>query len=119
MKRLLGLALAVGMLAMLGGCVYDPAYYHRPGVVYDDGSATYGPAGGYTTTTTVTTLRATTMVPRTVRGTATAAGIRGSASASTAATITVITATWPRRIARPWRRWLARAHGGGHGGSHH
>ena len=49
MKRLLGLALAVGMLAMLGGCVYDPAYYHRPAVVYDDGGAAYGaPAnGGY------------------------------------------------------------------------
>lgn len=47
MKRLLGLALAVGMLAMLGGCVYDPAYYHRPGVVYDDGSATYGAPAGY------------------------------------------------------------------------
>ena len=44
MKRLLGLALAVGMLAMLGGCVYDPAYYHRPAVVYDDGSV---PAGAY------------------------------------------------------------------------
>jgi hypothetical protein len=48
MKRLLGLALAVGMLAMLGGCVYDPAYYHRSGVVYDDGTATYSaPADAY------------------------------------------------------------------------
>jgi hypothetical protein len=48
MKRLLGITLALGMLFVLGGCVYDPAYYHRPGVVYDDGSATYsGPADGY------------------------------------------------------------------------
>jgi hypothetical protein len=38
--------MALGMLFVLGGCVYDPAYYHRPGVVYDDGSATYS-AGGY------------------------------------------------------------------------
>ena len=48
MKRLSGLALVVGMLGVLGGCVYDPAYYQRPAVVYDDGTrAPAGPAGGY------------------------------------------------------------------------
>lgn len=48
MKRFLGLAVAIGMLAMLGGCIYDPGYYRHPGVVYDDGSASYSaPAGGY------------------------------------------------------------------------
>jgi hypothetical protein len=50
MKRLMGLALVAGMLFMLGGCVYGPGYYQRPGVVYDDGTATYsggGPAGYY------------------------------------------------------------------------
>ena len=48
MKRLMGLALVVGLL-MLSGCVYGPGYYQRPGVVYDDGSATYStaPAGDY------------------------------------------------------------------------
>jgi hypothetical protein len=29
----------------LGGCVYGPGYYDRPGVVYDDGTAVYAPAG--------------------------------------------------------------------------
>ena len=50
MKRLMGLALVAGMLFMLGGCVYGPGYYQRPGVVYDDGTATYSaaaPAGYY------------------------------------------------------------------------
>jgi hypothetical protein len=37
MKRLLGLVLAAGLLASLGGCVYGPGYYQRPGVVYDNG----------------------------------------------------------------------------------
>ena len=48
MKRLLGLALAMGMLAMLAGCIYDPGYYRHPGVVYDDERGSYvAPAGGY------------------------------------------------------------------------
>ncbi|HEX3895292.1 MAG TPA: hypothetical protein VHW73_03695, partial [Rudaea sp.] len=48
MKRLLGLALVISFL-MLSGCVYGPGYYQRPGVVYDDGRATYSaaPAGDY------------------------------------------------------------------------
>jgi hypothetical protein len=50
MKRLLGLILFATVLFGLGGCVYDPAYYHRSSVVYDDGAAVYSePAyyGGY------------------------------------------------------------------------
>lgn len=49
MKRLLGLALVLGVLFSLGGCVYGPGYYQRPGVVYDDAGAAYSDtaAGGY------------------------------------------------------------------------
>ncbi len=47
MKRFIGrfprIALAASALALLGGCVYGPGYYARPGVVYDDGTAA-GPA---------------------------------------------------------------------------
>jgi len=47
MKRVMGLVLVTGLLAMLGGCVY-PAY-QRPGVVYDDGTVVGGnyDDGGY------------------------------------------------------------------------
>ena len=38
MKRLISLVLGATVLATLGGCVY-PNY--RPGVVYDDGTASY------------------------------------------------------------------------------
>lgn len=37
MKRLLYFIMFAAVFVGLGGCVYDPAYYHRPGVVYDDG----------------------------------------------------------------------------------
>src|SRR5215469_17794168 len=47
MKRRFGILLAAGALLALGGCVYTPGYYARPGVVYDDGTAVYGPAPGY------------------------------------------------------------------------
>jgi hypothetical protein len=47
MKRRLGILLATGALLALGGCVYTPGYYARPGVVYDDGTAVYAPAPGY------------------------------------------------------------------------
>jgi hypothetical protein len=49
MKRLMGLVLAASLLITLGGCVYGPGYYQRPGVVYDDGAgAGYsGAAVGY------------------------------------------------------------------------
>lgn len=47
MKRRFGILLAVGALLALGGCVYTPGYYSRPGVVYDDGAADYPPAAGY------------------------------------------------------------------------
>ncbi|HEY7873069.1 MAG TPA: hypothetical protein VIC31_10165 [Rudaea sp.] len=47
MKRRIGLLLASGALLALGGCVYTPGYYTRPGVVYDDGTADYAPAVGY------------------------------------------------------------------------
>jgi hypothetical protein len=40
MKRLIGLILLASV--GLGGCVYDPAYYHRSGVAYDDGTAYSG-----------------------------------------------------------------------------
>jgi hypothetical protein len=49
-RHLPRVALAAGVLLTLGGCVYGPGYYQRPGVVYDNGSATgayydddYGP----------------------------------------------------------------------------
>jgi hypothetical protein len=42
MKRLMGLVLAASMLTMLGGCVYGPGYYQRPGVAYDDGTSVGG-----------------------------------------------------------------------------
>lgn len=47
MKRRFGMLLAAGALLTLGGCVYTPGYYARPGVVYDDGTAVYAPAAGY------------------------------------------------------------------------
>jgi len=40
-RRLLNLILLAAVFFGLGGCVYDPAYYHRSGVVYDDGTAEY------------------------------------------------------------------------------
>ena len=46
MKRVMGLVLAACAFATLGGCVYGPGYYQRPGVVYDDG-ATVGYETGY------------------------------------------------------------------------
>ena len=36
MKRLITLTLLAAMFLGVGGCVYDPAYYHHPSVVYDD-----------------------------------------------------------------------------------
>jgi hypothetical protein len=45
MKRVmqgLSMALALGLVMALSGCIYDPGYYHRGGVVYSDGTA--GPA---------------------------------------------------------------------------
>jgi len=39
--RLLGLLLLAAVLMGVGGCVYDPAYYHHGGVVYDDEVGTY------------------------------------------------------------------------------
>jgi hypothetical protein len=53
MKRLMSLVLAACALVTLGGCVYGPGYYQRPGVVYDDGATVgyddygYAPAYGY------------------------------------------------------------------------
>ena len=52
MKRLMGLVVAASVLMTLGGCVYGPGYYQRPGVVYDDGadlvySDGYSDAPGY------------------------------------------------------------------------
>ena len=41
MKRLLLSILFATVFLGLGGCVYDPAYYHRSGVVYDDGTTSY------------------------------------------------------------------------------
>ena len=40
--RALSIAFALGLVMALSGCIYDPGYYHRGGVVYSDGSA--GPA---------------------------------------------------------------------------
>jgi len=40
-KRLLTLILFATAFLGLGGCVYDPAYYHHAGGVYDDGTSTY------------------------------------------------------------------------------
>ena len=36
MRRLITSTLLAAMLLGIGGCIYDPAYYHRPSVVYDD-----------------------------------------------------------------------------------
>jgi hypothetical protein len=54
MKRLIVLTLLATMFLGVGGCIYDPAYYHRPSVVYDDGYAepydegyAYGPGYSY------------------------------------------------------------------------
>lgn len=44
LRNLPKMLIAATALLMLGGCYYPyPAYYTRPGVVYDDGTAT-GPA---------------------------------------------------------------------------
>ena len=52
-RHLPRVTLVAGALLALGGCVYGPGYYQRPGVVYDNGNATgayydddYGPAYG-------------------------------------------------------------------------
>jgi hypothetical protein len=37
--KFVGIATLLGAGMALGGCVYDPAYYHRTGVVYSDGNA--------------------------------------------------------------------------------
>jgi len=37
--KLVGVAALLGAGIVLSGCVYDPAYYHRTGVVYSDGNA--------------------------------------------------------------------------------
>lgn len=45
MKRAVRTVGIVGSLVLamaLGGCIYDPAYYHRTGVVYGDGAAVAG-----------------------------------------------------------------------------
>lgn len=45
MKRAVRTVGMLGSLALamaLGGCIYDPAYYHRSGVVYSDGMAVGG-----------------------------------------------------------------------------
>jgi hypothetical protein len=45
MKRAVRTVGILGSLALamaLGGCIYDPAYYHRSGVVYGDGAAVGG-----------------------------------------------------------------------------
>lgn len=47
MKHRIRILLAVGALLALGGCVYSPGYYARPGVVYDDGTADYAPVDAY------------------------------------------------------------------------
>jgi hypothetical protein len=47
MKRRFGILLAAAALLTLGGCVYTPGYYSRPGVAYDDGTANYAPTAGY------------------------------------------------------------------------
>ena len=47
MKHRIRILLAVGALLALGGCVYSPGYYARPGVVYDDGTTDYAPVDGY------------------------------------------------------------------------
>lgn len=44
--RARSIVLVLGLLG-LGGCVYGPDYYTRPGVVYDDGSVEYAPSAGY------------------------------------------------------------------------
>ena len=45
MKRLIHTCAMGAVLFALGGCVYGPGYYQRPGVVYDDGTAVYSDAG--------------------------------------------------------------------------
>jgi len=40
-RRLLNLILFATVFLGLGGCIYDPGYYHRSGVVYDDGTSSY------------------------------------------------------------------------------
>ena len=51
MKSLMRTALAATALLMLGGCVYGPGYYQRPGVVYDDGAAVTSEPGYYADST--------------------------------------------------------------------
>jgi hypothetical protein len=46
LKRAVGLTLLVAVFCTVGGCVYGPGYYARPGVVYDDGYGGGG-RGGY------------------------------------------------------------------------
>ena len=88
MKRVMGLVLVTGLLAMLGGCVY-PAY-QRPGVVYDDGTRSAARTTTAATVTATATHRRITQPVTTIRGT-TATAARGSAWVSTAATTVVIT----------------------------
>ncbi len=45
MKRMIAWMVLGAALLALGGCVYGPGYYQRPGVVYDDGTATYSDDG--------------------------------------------------------------------------
>lgn len=45
--KLAGIAAMLGASMALGGCVYDPAYYHRTGVVYSDGNAAVDYNDGY------------------------------------------------------------------------
>ena len=46
MKRLLALLVLSGALVGLGGCVYGPGYYQRPGVTYDNGAGPVYDNGG-------------------------------------------------------------------------
>lgn len=47
LKRATALALLAAAFCTMGGCVYGPGYYQRPGVTYDDGNDGYGAVGGY------------------------------------------------------------------------
>jgi len=45
--RIAGVAALLGAGFALGGCVYDPAYYHRTGAVYSSGNAAVDYDDGY------------------------------------------------------------------------
>lgn len=46
LKRAVVLALLTAVFCTMGGCVYGPGYYQRPGVTYDDGYGGYDTSSG-------------------------------------------------------------------------